>query len=326
VAGILPTRMTSRIRGRVGAGARPIEIVATPGSGTGRAVTMARRLYDLLRAHGHAVALRVFSDVTDLRRWAARGGTRCSLVIAIGGDGTQSTAAAVAVRRATPFLPVPAGFGNLSARAFGHGPDVERVADLLDRGELVDADVGLRNGQVFLDQESFGVLPEIQASVEACLPRPTARWRRWVAYYRGALRYLRDTPLPALRVEVDGRVVAHDAAVVTVANVETYGPWLRLTPAASPVDGLFDVFVMHGTTKLELLAKLLRRHLRWPATESEALLVRGRRVSVGGGQRAPDVLEVLPGSLAVVVSSAMARKLEGNVAAGGAAAAGRVVA
>jgi diacylglycerol kinase (ATP) len=236
-------------------------------------------------------------------------------VISIGGDGTQSTAAAAAVRRSIPFLPVPAGFGNLFARAFGHVPDVDPVVDLLDHGTVVNADVGLRNGQLFLDQESFGVLPDIQASVEARLARPSVRWRRWVAYYQGALRYLRNTPLPALRVAVDGRVVTHDAAVVTVANVETYGPWLRLTPTASPVDGLFDVFVMRGTTKLELLAKLIRCHLRWPAREFGTLLVRGRRVSVAARQSGRDLLEVIPGLLPVVVSPTVARRLERDVPA-----------
>jgi diacylglycerol kinase family enzyme len=194
-----PTRMPSRIRGRAAAGARSIEIVATSGSGTGGAVDAAHRLRDALRARGHGVTLEVFSDLPSLRRWATTGGTQCSLVISIGGDGTQSTAATAAVRRSIPFLPVPAGFGNLFARALGHVPDVSRAVDLLEHGELVAADVGLRNGRLFLDQESFGVLPEIQASVEARLTRPLARWRRWVAYYQGAVRYLRDAPLRRCR-------------------------------------------------------------------------------------------------------------------------------
>jgi diacylglycerol kinase family enzyme len=302
--------MLSRIRGRAAAGARSIEIVATSGSGTGGAVNAAHRLRDALRTRGHRVTLEVFSDLISLRRWATTGGTRCSLVISIGGDGTQSTAAMAAVRRSIPFLPVPAGFGNLFARAFGHVPDVSRAVDLLEHGELVAADVGLRNGRLFLDQESFGVLPQIQASVEARLTRPLARWRRWVAYYEGAVRYLRKAPLPVLQVTVDGQAVTHDAAVVTVANVETYGPWLRLTPAASPVDGFFDVFVMRSATKRELLAKLLRCHLRWPATEPGTLLLRGRRVSVAAPQARRDALELVPGLLQVVVSPAMARKLE----------------
>jgi diacylglycerol kinase (ATP) len=307
------TQAVARAGGGPATGARSIQIVVTPSSGHGAAMNTARRLHDALRARAHRVALDVFSDLVSLRRWAKSDGTKYSLLISVGGDGTQSTAAMAAVRRSIPFLSVPTGFGNLFARAFGHVPDVDRVVDLLDHGTVVNADVGLRNGQLFLDQESFGVLSRIQTSVEARLTRPSARWRRWLAYYRGAVRYLRDTPLTTLRVAVDGRIVAHDAVLATVANVETYGAWLTLTPAASPIDGLFDVFVMGGATKREILAKLLRRHLRLPAAEPGTLLCRARRVSVAGSRSTRDELEVLPGLLPVLVSMETATRLHRNV-------------
>jgi diacylglycerol kinase family enzyme len=95
--------------------------------------------------------------------------------------------------------------------------------------------------------------------------------------------------------------VTEDAVVVSVANVETYGAWLRLTPAASPVDGLFDVFAMEGATKREVLARLLRRHLRLPGAQSGAVY-RGRRVTVAVSGSAREDLELLPGILPVLVA------------------------
>jgi diacylglycerol kinase (ATP) len=278
---------------------RPIQIVVTPGSGDGAALVVAARLREALRAQRHEVRLDVFHRLQSLRCWTATDASRFSLLIAVGGDATQSSAAMAAVRRSVPFLPVPAGFGNLFARAFRHPNRVEEVTDLLERGELVYADVGLQNGEPFLCHASFGLLSEVQARVEAGR-YPHARWRRWVEYYRTAVRHLRDAPLPALRVVVDGRVVTRDAVVVTVANVETYGAWLRLTPAASPVDGLFDVFVMRGATKREILGTLLRRHLRLPGATSGMEVCRGRRVSVVSGSDRED-LELVPGVLPVVV-------------------------
>jgi diacylglycerol kinase (ATP) len=268
------------------------------------------RLREALRARGHDVQLEVFSGLESLRRWAATDATRFSFLICVGGDATQSTAAMAAVRRSVPFLPVPAGFGNLFARAFGHPNRVDRVVELVERGALVHADVGIQSGALFLCHASFGLLSQVQDRVEAST-YPRARWRRWVAYYRAALRHLRDTPLAALQVAVDGRVVTHDAVVVTVANVETYGGWLRLTPAASPVDGLFDVFVMQGTTKREILARLLKRHLRLPGVEQGTRLYRGRRVSVAAAARsAREELQLIPGVLPVVVTPETATALE----------------
>lgn len=302
-------RTFRRTRGTLAARSRPIQIVATPGSGRGHALTTALRLRDGLRARGREANLTVFSDLGSLRRWAATNGTPFSLLVSVGGDGTMSTAALAAVRRSVPFVPVPSGFGNLFARALAHSHRVDRVLGLLEHGEPIRVDVGVRNGQLFLDQESFGPLVEIQDRAEAN-SRPLARWRRWLEYYRAALRYLRDTPLRALQVMVDGRVVARDAALVTVANVATYGPWLRLTPSASPVDGLFDVFVMSGTTKREIFTRLLRRHLRLPGLEQGTVLSRGRQVSVIGPDSTRDHLQLIPGLLPVVVSSEKAASFE----------------
>jgi diacylglycerol kinase (ATP) len=143
--------------------------------------------------------------------------------------------------------------------------------------------------------------------------RMNRRARRWLAYYQAALSHLRAAPLPALEVAVDGKVVADDAVIVTVVNVPTYGPWLPLTPAASPVDGLFDVFVMGRATKPAILANLLKRQLRLPGVEQGTQFLRGRRVSVVGFGSARSELEVIPGLLPVVVSPGTAAALEREV-------------
>ena len=293
-------------------GSHPIQIVATPGSGNGRALDTARQLRDALRARGREVRLEAFSNLGSLGRWAKTGRAGFSLLICVGGDGTQSTAAVAAVRRSVPFLPVPCGFGNLFARALGHAHDVDQVIETLEQGKLVRVDVGVRNGELFLCQESFGLWAQIQQKPEA--GRPPGRWRRSLAYYRTALRQLLEVTPKRLRVAVDGRLVAHDAVIVTVANVPTYGAWLPLTPAASPIDGLFDVFIMRAMTTGEILARLLKRHLHVPGTERGTLLCRGRRVSIVGPRSARHVLEVIPHRLPVVVSRQTAETLERGLA------------
>jgi len=285
-------------------GSRAIQIIVTPGSGNGCALRTALHLRDALRARGRRAELEVFSDLRSLGRWAATGGTSFSRLVCVGGDGTLDTAAAAAVRRSVPFLAIGSGFGNLFARALGQPTRVDRAIDLLEHGELVHVDVGVRNGLPFVCQESFGLLFDIQDRVESSA-QPRATWRRSLAYYQTALRHLRDTPLVPVRVSVDGRVVATDAVIVTVANVETYGPWLSLTPGASPIDGLLDVFVMRRTSKREIFTRLLKRQVRLSGTERGTLVCRGRHVSVGPR----DEIDVMPRRLPVVVSSKTAEAL-----------------
>ena len=249
---------------KVTTGSRAIQIVVTPGSGNGRALGTALQLHEVLRGRGHRTNLEVFSDLNGLRRWAATDGASFSLLICVGGDGTLDTAALAAVGHSVPFLPVPCGFGNLFGRALKQPDRVDRVLELLEHGELVHVDVGVRNGELFLCHESFGLLAQIQDRVEASARLPRPGWRRCLAYYQGALRHLWDMPLTPLQVSVDSRVVERDAVIVIVANVETYGPWLSLTPGASPIDGLFDVFAMRRASKREIFARLLKWQLRLP--------------------------------------------------------------
>jgi hypothetical protein len=300
------TQTPSKPRIARGPDARPVQIVVTPGSGNGRAMALTERRY--------LSSLEAFPDLDSLERWARTEGGDFSLLICIGGDGTQSATARAAVRRNVPFLPVSSGFGNLFAHAFGHPRTVKGALDLLARGQVVQCDVGMRNGEVFLCQQTYGLIAEVQEAVESSAAVPRARWQRWLSYYRAAVRYLRDAPPARRRVVVDDRLVAVDAALVIVANVKTYGPWLPLTPDASPVDGLFDVFVMKGETHRQVFARLLWRHLRLPGPGPGTFVCRGRRVSVSGPRSVSDQLEILPGRLPVVVSRETAAALERDLA------------
>lgn len=289
---------------------RPIQIVVTPSSGNGQAMPTALQVKTALDARGYRSALEEFSDLDRLTQWAQEEDDQFSLLICVGGDGTQSATALAAVRRSVPFLPVSHGFGNLFARAFGHPSTAKGVLDLITHGQVIPSDVGMRNGELFLCQQSYGLIAEVQEAVEAGAAVPRTRWQRRLSYYRAALHHLRAGPTARLRVVVDGRVVAVDAALVVVANVKTYGAWLPLTPDASPVDGLFDVFVLRGETRREVFGRLLRRHLRIPGSGPGTSLCRGQRVTVSGLRSKRDQLEVEPGALQVVVSSATAAALQ----------------
>jgi len=277
-----------------------VQIFATPGSGNGRALALARRLQIALEARGWRTRLDVITELADLARWRRPQAPRISHLVCVGGDGTMSAAAQVAIRHQIPFVPVPSGFGNLFARAFGHRGRVDAVVALLEHGEVIRADAAAANGEVFLCHSSYGMLAKIQAAVEAVGAQPRSRLRRLLAYVWTARRFLADPPRGAILVEVDGRIVSRRAALVTVANVEAYGGFLSLTPAASATDGLLDIFVLPRTSPLALWSRLLRRLLRLPTAAADALLVRGRRVSVVDGA-VRDEIEVLPRALRLVV-------------------------
>jgi diacylglycerol kinase (ATP) len=294
----------------------PIEIVVALGAGDGRAGRDATRLARALRARGRQVRVTELADGAALRRWA-RTAEGAALLVSVGGDGTQNRVADVAVRTGATLLPVPRGFGNLFATALGLDARVDHAVRLIEHGRPVHVDVGVSNGEVFLCQETIGLLADIQREAEAGLDGPQWKWRRYLAYCRAAARRVARAPMPRLQVVVDGRAVASAAPVVTVANVPAYGPWLSVTPDASPFDGMFDVFVIEDRRAGRILWELLSRHLRVPGARRGGRLYRARRVTVLGPEGPVCSLEVLARRLPVLVAPGRAAALAARAAPAG---------
>ncbi len=276
---------------------RSVCIVVTPGSGEGRARGIARRLARLLRRRGSAVTIQAFDDLPSLTRMGGTCGPEFDVICCVGGDATQSAAALLARRHRIPFVPIPTGFGNLFAGVFGHPSSPRGAARLLDEGEVRLVDVGVAGDELFLSHKSYGFLDQVQEAVEEGRRQPRDRVRRLLAYYGTAVRAVWRTPLAPLGVEVDGALAADQAVLVTVANVETYRDFLSLTPAASPIDGRLDVFVIPRTSKWGLAWRLLRLKLRLPGRWTGVSVYRGREVVVvspAGRETLRVVRRVLP--------------------------------
>lgn len=261
----------------------PVTIVFTPGSGIGRGRRKARALAGALRRRGFEPSLHVFANLVALSRWAETTGPDFARLVCIGGDATMSAAAKAAIRTGAAFVPVPAGFGNVFAANFHYPERVEAVAALLETGDVRHVDVGRAHGpdisEEFLSHRSYGMLEQIQNVAEHGRKQPRNRLLRYLWYYGVAYQFLFRSQLASFAVEIDGRPITEDAALVTVANVETYRGFLSLTPAASPIDGRFDVAIMSRASKAMLIARLLKIMLRLPRPRGLAVH-RGRRVVV----------------------------------------------
>jgi diacylglycerol kinase family enzyme len=271
-----------------------VQIVVTPGSGAGRALATAWRLATLLKRRAHVVDVRSFTDLAALSRWAATCPPEASHIVCIGGDATLSAAAPAAMRREIPFVPVPNGFGNMFAQVFGYSRRARAVVRLLEEGEVRRVDVGvarLETGEeLFLSHRSYGVLEQIQQVAERRREQPRHRLLRYLWYHGVGYRFIFRSRLMSFQVEVDGTPVAEDAVLVTVANVETYRGFLELTPRASPIDGLFDIFVIPRVSTFGLMRRFVSLMFRLPGRWRGVLLYRGRRVRVTTPRRREELI------------------------------------
>jgi diacylglycerol kinase family enzyme len=244
----------------------------------------ARRLRRMLERRGHTVEVRAFADLAALAQWADMCPPGASFIVAIGGDTTMSVAARAAIRSKAPFIPLPNGFGNVFAQVFGYSGEAHAALRLLAEGEVRAVDVGELKREagdhLFLSHRSYGFLEQIQQVAERGRKQPRRRLLRYLWYIAVAGRFLFRARLASFQVEVDDKAVADDAVLVTVANVETYRGFLTLTPTASPVDGLLDVFVVPRVSKAGLMFRLIRLALRLPGRWRGVSIHRGRRVVV----------------------------------------------
>jgi diacylglycerol kinase family enzyme len=280
---------------------RPLQLVVNPVSGNGRGVAVARGLERRLRAEGYDARTRVFEDSTEARVWVEDTRERLDSLICVGGDSTLSEFAPVAVRLGARFLPVPTGFGNIFARAFGHRADPDFVLRLLRGGRVLHADVGQedKGGGLFLSSRSFGFLEAIKLGVEERMP-PKSGLLRYLTYVRAAVDLVRTAPPPAIEVTVDGTRVSNDAVMAIVANVPTYRGYLPLTPHASAFDGLLDVLLVPRQSNLATVGVLMGFLLHHPGRWRQVQRLRGTQVSVTASGDPADVLRVLPSALPVL--------------------------
>ena len=99
-------------------------------------------------------------DVAEVAREAVAGGA--DLLGVAGGDGTQALVADVAAEHGLPFIVISAGTRNHFALDLGlDREDPSACLDALSDGVELTVDLGRINGQVFVNNASFGAYAEV---------------------------------------------------------------------------------------------------------------------------------------------------------------------
>lgn len=111
---------------------------------------------------GHEVQCHIVSGgevLTQIERFCVA--PDIDAVIAAGGDGTISAAAAIAHRTGKTLGVLPAGTMNLFARALGVPPDIRKALHAVANGTVEHVDLATANGQPFVHQFGVGIHPRL---------------------------------------------------------------------------------------------------------------------------------------------------------------------
>lgn len=181
-------------------------------------------------------------------------------VIAVGGDGTVHEVANGILRAseglresAAALGMVPVGSGNDFALLAGLSRDPAVAARRLLSGER-RVDVGRVGERWFTNGVGVGI--DARVAVEANRDR---RFKGMAIYLWALAKVLRSFRAPVIRVETDdGEVFDRPLTLVTVGNGGRHGGGFWICPDASIDDGVFDVCVCDGLSRLRILRFLPR--------------------------------------------------------------------
>ncbi len=217
-------------------------------------------------------------DARDAVRSAIRDGV--DVVVAAGGDGTIGLVATELLRQPTALGVLPLGTVMNVARMLGVPRDPDAAAALLATGPIRTIDVGEARGQPFFEAGSVGM--------NAAMFREAQRFDDgdWLSILRSVWVALRYRPARMV-IGLDDKQVRTRALMVTASNGPYTGAGMTVAPDARLDDGLFDVRVFRGFSKLELIRHLASiafgRRRYGPHVETH----RSRRVSVRGRHPLP---------------------------------------
>lgn len=236
-------------------------------------------LADALRDRGLDVRIHVLAEDDDAAELASAAAREGQDVVIAGGDGTVGAVAAVLCGGDATLGILARGSFNNVATGFGVPLELDAAVEAIAAGTVAHMDSGIAvigDGEerffeaagVGLDAEGFGA---VAAGEGAGIISVVRRLRR--ALWR------RRTPM---RIGLDGKRYRTGAPAVTIGNGPYHGFGFALTPDADPQDGLLDVAIFGGMSRLEVITHFLRVARHRPVREPRVTVRRAAVVTIDG--------------------------------------------
>jgi diacylglycerol kinase family enzyme len=173
------------------------------------------RAVEIFAAAGQELDTRVVEGKSLLAE-LARAAEAADLLLAGGGDGTISAAAAIAYKRGILLAVLPAGTMNLFARSLNIPLNLEQALAALADGEIKQVDIATANGQPFIHQFSVGIHAKM-VKLRASLPY-RSRIGKMLASVRAAFGAILNPPHFTVEMLARGRLERRSIAGLAVSN------------------------------------------------------------------------------------------------------------
>ncbi len=269
------------------------KLICNPTAGRGRAGKLLPEVCAFLQSQGIETDVALTKAAREATTLAAEAvATGFPLVIAMGGDGTvqevgeglvQGRPSANGQADATRLGVIPVGTGNDFAKMLAATTDWRTACSRIAKGKPRRIDVGRINERIFLNNVGIGF--DAQVGIEA----QKIRWLRGQAVYLAALarNLLLSYRTPQVHLCLDEIEVKQTITLLTIGNGRCSGGGFWLTPHAEVDDGMFDICLVRGLSKLQILGFVPSAMRGTHITAEPVRMSRARRLTINSAEPLP---------------------------------------
>jgi YegS/Rv2252/BmrU family lipid kinase len=295
-----------------------VPVIINAGAGNPHVEDRSRTLAALFLAGGIHTDVRLARTGEELDRLVREAvAEHPRMMIAAGGDGTISTAAAALAGTDIALGVLPFGTLNHFAKDLGVPLELEASVQSIIENNIIAVDVAEVNGRVFINNSSLGLYPDIVRDRE----RQQSRLGRgkWRAFLWASLSALRRFPFLIVRIEVESTKREFVTPVVFIGNNEYQMQGFDIGARESLERGVLSVYIVKkqrraALVRLSLVALLgrLKQARDFESLLATELVIETNRkhvlVSTDGEvqrMRSPLHYRIRPRALRVIVPQAV---------------------
>lgn len=222
--------------------------VINPVAGGGRAKNLTSLIEEKMRANN--IEFEVIQTTKPKEATRIVEAATNNIVIAVGGDGTVNEVAKGLINRGSGILGIiPGGTGNDMCKSLGLSMDPNRAIETVINRKTKEMDIGLANGQCFLNIASVGFDAEVVKNTEKIKIKIKGK----VSYILGVLVTLFNYKKKQTTIEIDNELFNKKMLLMAVGNGQYYGGGMKILPDAKIDDGYLDLCLVKDISNIKLL-------------------------------------------------------------------------
>ena len=252
-----------------------ILIIANPVSSGVDIRKKALRLAGCLEERGHAPQIYLTRYRGDARHKISSVNNTIDRVVVVGGDGTfNEVLNGIPMDLGIPITQLPAGNANLLGKDLNLPTRCSAMADLLENGKIVQADLAEMNGSKFIMVADVGFGARVTEEMKKNRRGKVNNF----SYLLPIFRALGDLPR-IYEVCVDETHYAK-GAMVLVSNVRTYAGICTVAHTAGIDTGVLDVVVLPQTRAKDLINYMAHIYFGKLHSVKGVQYLKGKKISI----------------------------------------------